>query len=288
MSGPPLADLTFSLVGAGKVGRSLAAWLEAAGARAVTLAGRSAVATLSTAGEDLLLLTVPDAALPAVAAALAGRPQAPVVLHTAGGLAAEALAPLRHAGEGAGGRGEGGSAIGTFHPLKAFPRPLLDPTESRGVFFALDGDAAAISLGERLAGALGGEAAAVSAPARPLYHLAASLAAGGVTTLLAAAADLAGRLDLPPAVARGYLELARGAVAAAIAEGDAAAALTGPVARGDAATLERHLAALAGAAPEKLPLARALARETLRQVERRSPLDAAQRKLAEILDAGGW
>ena len=271
----PLEDLTFSLVGPGRVGESLAGWLAAAGARPVAVVGRAELGRLATAGQDLLILSVPDAALKGVAATLGARRQARIVLHTAGGIGAEVLAPLG---------GPSGSALGSFHPLKAFPRPLPDPAEARGVFFALAGDPAAVALGERLAAALGAEAALVPAGARPLYHFAATLAAGGVTTLLAAAADVAGRLGLPPAVARGYLELARGAVGEALAAGDALEALTGPAARGDRATVERHLDDLARVAPEKVPLALHLARETLRQEERRGPLTDAQRSLAAELD----
>ncbi|HEY8020374.1 MAG TPA: Rossmann-like and DUF2520 domain-containing protein [Thermoanaerobaculia bacterium] len=279
MTSPPLADLTFSLIGPGRVGSSLAAWLAAAGARGISVLGRPLEpAGLATGGQDLLLLAVPDAALPELAAVLAARPQARVVLHTAGGLDAEVLAPLR------GPAGSAGSAVGTFHPLKAFPRALTDPREAQGVFFALGGDPEAIALGERLATALGAEAGEVPAAARPLYHFAASVAAGGVTTLLAAAAEIADRLGLPPAVARGYLELARGAIAQALAVGDAAAALTGPAARGDVATVEKHLTELARLAPEKLPLALELARETLRQVARRGPLSAEQEALLAALE----
>jgi len=273
---PPLADLTFSLIGPGRVGSSLAAWLAAAGARRISVLGRQLEpAGLATGGQDLLMIAVPDAALPALAEALAARPQARVVLHTAGGLDAEVLAPLR---------APIGSAVGTFHPLKAFPRPLPDPEEARRVFFALGGDPEAIALGERLATALGAEAGEVPAAARPLYHFAASVAAGGVTTLLAAAAEIADRLGLPSAVARGYLELARGAIAQAAAVGDAAAALTGPTARGDVATVEKHLTELARLAPEKLQLALELARETLRQAARHGPLTAEQQTLRASLE----
>ncbi len=277
MTPHPLAGLAFSLLGPGRVGESLAAWLRAAGAREVSRCGRGDLDSLSTAGQDLLLLAVPDGALPEVAAALAARPQARVALHTAGGLPAAVLAPLRESDSGI------GSYVGTFHPLKAFPRPLEDPAEAHGVFFALDGDPPAVELGRRLAAALGGEAAEVPAEARTLYHFAAALAAGGVTTLLAAAGEIAERLGLPPAVARGYGELARGAVAQALAAGDAAAALTGPVARGDAAAVERALDELARLAPEKLPLALELAQETLRQRARREPPADAQRRLAAAL-----
>ncbi|HVT57649.1 MAG TPA: DUF2520 domain-containing protein [Thermoanaerobaculia bacterium] len=266
----PLAGLRFTLVGPGRVGSSLAGWATAAGAQLIEQSGRAGVERISSAGQELLLIAVPDPAVAEMAAGLARRPQAAVALHTSGSLDAQALAPLRAAG----------SAVGSLHPLKAFPRALADPAEARGVFFALDGDEAARLLAQRLAGAWGAVAAEVPAAARPLYHFAASLAAGGVVTLLAAAAEIAARLRLPPAVARGYLELARGAVAAAIAAGEAARALTGPVARGEAATVRRQLAALREIAPEKLPLAVELARETLRHA---AP-QPAQEALASELD----
>jgi predicted short-subunit dehydrogenase-like oxidoreductase (DUF2520 family) len=276
--GAPLADLTFSLVGPGRVGRSLAAWAEARGARCAAVAGRDETPGLSTAGQGLLLLAVPDGALPAVAAALAARPQAAVALHTAGSLDAAVLAPLRAAG----------TAVGSLHPLKAFPSPLPDPAQARGVFFAVDGDPPARALAFRLAAAWEAEAAEVPAAARVLYHFAASLVAGGVVTLLAAGEEIAGRLGLPGAVVRGYLELCRGAVAAAAAARDAgrplAAALTGPAARGDHAAVERQLAALADLAPEKVALVVDLARETLRQQERAGPLSAEHRELLAVLE----
>jgi predicted short-subunit dehydrogenase-like oxidoreductase (DUF2520 family) len=260
----PLSDLAFSVAGPGRVGSSLAAWLEALGARQVSAVGREGLAGLSTAGQDLLLVAVPDPALVAVAAELALQPQAAVVLHTSGSLDAAALAPLR----------TGGSAVGTLHPLKAFPTPLPDPEQARGVFFAVDGDPLARDLAFRLAASWDATAAEVPPEARPLYHFAATLAAGGVVTLLAAAEELAERLGLPEAVTRGYLELCRGAVAAAIdahaAGKPLGSALTGPVARGDQETVDRHLEVLREMAPEKVSLTLALAEETVRQRDRRS------------------
>jgi predicted short-subunit dehydrogenase-like oxidoreductase (DUF2520 family) len=270
-----LTGLRFSLVGPGRVGSSLARWAVAAGAELVAVAGRPPgppgemawpdgprrvdLAGLATQGQDLLLIAVPDDALPAVAAQLARRPQAQVALHTSGSLDASVLAPLRQAR----------TSTGSLHPLKAFPQPLPDPAEARGVFFAVDGGPAARALGLRLAAAWDGVAAEVHPESRPLYHFAATLAAGGVTTLLAAAAEIAGGLGLPEEVTRGYLELARGSLAAAARTLDAgrplAEAITGPAARGDRETLRRHLDALRLHAPEKLPLAMFLLRETLRQ-----------------------
>lgn len=272
-----LAGLTFSLVGPGRVGMSLAAWLEAAGARGLAKAGRRDMQDLSSAGQDLLLIAVPDPALPGVASALALRPQAAIALHTSGNLDASAIASLR----------EAGSAIGSLHPLKAFPRPLVDLDQASGVFFAVDGDPPAQALARRLATAWGGSSAEVAPQARALYHFAATLAAGGVVTLLALAEDLARRLDLPEAAIRGYVELCRGAVAQVLETGSPAAALTGPAARGDRDTVVRHLGVLGHLAPEKLPLVIHLARETLRQKERAEPLTKDQQELLKYLEGVG-
>ena len=279
----PLAGLRFSLVGPGRVGTSLAGWAVAAGAERVAAAGRAELGELASAGQDLLLIAVPDGALAEVAGRLAARPQAAVALHTSGSRDAGVLAPLRSAG----------TSPGTLHPLKAFPRRMPEPEQARGVFFAVDGEPAAQLLARRLVAAWGGVAGEVPPAARPIYHFAATLAAGGVATLLAAAADLAARAGLPPAVGAGYLELARGTVAVAIeaiGDGDGAAnALTGPVARGDLATFEMHVEALRAVAPERVPLALELAREMLRQIAGRQRAGAGHRELmawlAEI--AGG-
>jgi predicted short-subunit dehydrogenase-like oxidoreductase (DUF2520 family) len=269
-----LESLRFSLAGPGRVGASLARWAVASGATLVSVAGRReglpgweggpaqiALGNLETAGQDLLLIAVPDGALSAVAAALARCPQARVALHTSGSQDASTLSPLR----------EAGTAVGSLHPLKAFPRPLLDPEEGRGVFFAVDGDPEAEDLARRLAAAWGAVAARVPPEARTLYHFAATLAAGGVATLLAAAAEIADKLGLPPEVAKGYVELARGAVTAAGEALDSgrpvASAITGPAARGDRATLARHFEALRHVSPDKLPLALFAALETLRQTD---------------------
>jgi len=267
----PLDGLRVALVGPGRVGTSLAHWARSAGASVELVAGRSGAAaeartasvardlgaravtaeTLSSKDCDLLLVAVADGALDAVARTLSGRPQAPVALHTAGSRGASALAPLADSSRTAGRPSP--SAAGSFHPLKAFPAPLTDPAEAAGTFFALDGPPAALALGRRLAAAFGGSADVVPEALRPLYHLAASVAAGGVATLVTSAAELAQTLGLPDAVGRGYLTLATGALSRLAAAADAAdrplagafgAAITGPVARGDDETFVHQMEAL--------------------------------------------
>ena len=266
----PLAGLRFGLVGAGRVGRSLAAWARAAGAELRCAAARPSspapdwiVASgtawqtldeLDTAGLDLLLLAIPDPAYADVAVPLATRPPATVVLMTSGCAPLADLAPL----------GAAGSALGVLHPLRAFPGGAPDSGAAATTFCALAGEAAAVALAGRLVAAWGGTSAGLEEEQRLLYHGAATLAAGGIATLLAAARDLAGRLGLPAAAARGYDALALGALEAAVLAPQPATAITGPAARGDWALVERQAAAAAALVPDLGTLLRCLARTTAR------------------------
>ncbi len=286
------------------MGVSLASWAVARGAEVVAVAGRAPERTapaaaglgaraarldeLSSAGCDLLLVAVSDGAIAPVAATLARRPQAAVALHTAGSLGASVLAPLETTG----------SAVGSFHPLKAFPRPLPDPAEAAGVFFATDGAPRAQELAGRLARAFGAEAHEVPEGVRELYHLAASVAAGGVVTLVASAAALAAGLGLPDAVGRGYLALAQGALAEARRDAreppappaapPIARALTGPLARGETGTFLRELGALAAAGAEGARRLDLFARLALETVRLSAGGEAAAGRLAKSLKDAGF
>ena len=317
---PALEGITFALAGAGKVGRSLAPWTVARGARLVAVGvhrrrgpaeelaaacGEAQgtgvdlvpMAELSTVACDLLLMAVADPALDEVVAGLAPGfeaahgvksaekgPRPAVVLHVAGSRGASALAPLAAA--------DGGGAsphLGTLHPLKAFPHALPDPAEARGVMFAIDGDPEAVALAERLALAWGAVPRRVPEEDRDLYHLGATLAAGGVVTMRAAAERVARAAGLPREVLDGYLALARGALAEAgkelDGEGTFATAITGPAARGDGATVERQLAALVEMSPELADLAARVAREALAaRTEAGAEETPGHRALAQALE----
>lgn len=284
-----MTGLRFSVAGPGRVGRSLAHWLVAVGGELVQTAARrpaaarslsdalggvpAPLAELSTAGEDLLLVAVADRALAEVAAGLAGRAQADVALHVSGSTPAAVLAGLRRHG----------SAVGSLHPLRAFPEIEPDVAVARGTLFGLDGDERAVELSRRLVGAWEGRTVVIEPERRRLYHLAASLAAGGVVTVLAVVRRLIERAGLPAEVETGYYDLAHQALAEAAAAERPAAALTGPAARGDAELVARQIADLESAAPELVEVVIALLEETRRRrVEAVGP-DAAYDELGRIL-----
>jgi predicted short-subunit dehydrogenase-like oxidoreductase (DUF2520 family) len=287
----PLAGLSFALVGAGAVGSALGAWLARRGARCAAIAARPGsprafalaaalgaeavdLERLDSSLADLLLLAAPDAELAAVAGELARRPQAAVALHVAGALPSTAIGALRAAG----------SATGVFHPLRAFAG-AADPEPPPALFFALGGEPRAIALGRRLAEGLGASSAEIDDAARPLYHLVATLLAGGITTVAATAFEIRRRAGLPAEADAGYASLAKAALSGALAGSDPAAGITGPAARGDLETFRLEARALRRVAPEALAVVLALGGESLRQRARVTPANAAQKRLAEALES---
>jgi predicted short-subunit dehydrogenase-like oxidoreductase (DUF2520 family) len=226
------ATLRIGIVGRGRVGGALARALRAAGHEVDGPAGRGQ----APAG-DVVLLCVPDSEIEPAAAAVAGA--APFVGHTSGATPLGALAPA------------GAAAFG-LHPLQTI---VASDTELRGCGCAVAGATpAALDLARRLAGDLGMHAVEIADGDRAAYHAAASIASNFLLTLEAAAESVAAGAGIAPDAARRLLgPLVRTTVENWLALGPEAA-LTGPVARGDEATVATQRAAVAGAAPELLPL----------------------------------
>lgn len=254
------------VVGKGRLGRALASALGLAGPPPDVVAGRdgaSRVEEILTAArqagpEVVVLLAVRDDALPALVAALSdaasGFPRGSVVIHHSGAHGAEVLAPLDARG----------LSTGSCHPLQTFTGSPADAARFRGITFAIDGSGAGRAAAERLALALGGRPVTIEARNRPLYHLAASLGANGLTGLVAASRDALAGAGLPPGDALDALApLLRSALEEALRRGPEAA-LTGPVARGDETTLELHRQALFAWDASRAALLEALLREQRR------------------------
>jgi predicted short-subunit dehydrogenase-like oxidoreductase (DUF2520 family) len=175
---------------------------------------------VSTAGADvdLVLVATPDAAIAGVAAAL--DPVATtVVAHLAGSMGLDVLAPHERRA--------------SIHPLRSIPSGDTDVT---GGWFAVDGDPLAAEVVE----ALGGRRVDVDDAHRAAYHAAACIASNHLVALLGQVERVAETAGVP---LDAYLDLVRQTVDNVAAVGPRAA-LTGPIARGDWETVERHRAAL--------------------------------------------
>ncbi len=171
-----------------------------------------------------------------------------------------------------------GCRCGSFHPLQSFAG---GPASWQGVYVALDGGPAAVETGEALARALGSVPFTVPAEDRALYHAAACVCSNYTVTLMTLAQKLMSRwTGSGPAGLRALLPLLKGTVANLERAGEAASALTGPIARGDGTTVEKHLAVLP---PEFMALYRGLGLET---VAIAPELDDVQRKRLALLLEG--
>ena len=222
--------MKIAIVGPGRLGRSLERLLCRAGHQVGSF-GRGG----SPGDVAVVLLTVPDGAVGAAARAVA---TGPVVLHCAGALGTDVLAPhVRR---------------GSFHPLMTFPGPEVAMPDVAGVPVAVAGSDEAVAVARGLAADLGMRAFAVPGDRR-LYHAAAVIAGNLVTVLLDEAAAVLVRAGvdretafevLTPlalrSVANAHLGLQR--------------SLTGPIARGDRATLDGHREALAAHHPVALAI----------------------------------
>jgi predicted short-subunit dehydrogenase-like oxidoreductase (DUF2520 family) len=222
-----------AIVGAGRLGTALAGALRGAGVDVDGPLGRGENATA-----EVTLLCVPDAAI-AEAATAAG--VSSFVGHTSG------ATPLTALG------GASGEAFG-LHPLQTFAGGE-GPAAFHGIGCAIAGATPeALAVARQLAERLGMLPIEISDSARAAYHAAASVASNFLVTLQAAAEELAAGAGLSSAGARILLApLVRSSVDN-WAERGPADALTGPVARGDHATVERQRDAVSDVAPHLLPL----------------------------------
>lgn len=210
------------IIGRGRAGGALAAALADVGWQVRAPLGRGDELGPAAAGVDLVVVATPDAAIAEVAAAVAPEPGA-VVAHLAGSMGLDVLAPHpRRAG---------------LHPLVALPSAEVGARRlAAGAWFAVAGD----PIARRVVEDLGGHAFEVADEHRAAYHAAAVIASNHLVALLGQAERVAAGAGVPLGA---YLDLVRATVDN-VAELGPAAALTGPAARGDWATIDRHLAAL--------------------------------------------
>ena len=286
-SGSKAADLslrahdkqTLALVGPGRAGTTVSLALCAQVYEAVGVAGRAADAasTLAAAacldaeprfvaqvgvGASLVIISTPDAAIEGVATAIAPslEPDA-LVVHLAGSRGLDVFAELR--------RRRPDIRVGALHPLQSFPSTSIGLDRLPGSWAAITGDAQV----EDLADLLEVRPFWISDGDRERYHAAAVVASNHLVALLGQVERMAAAAGVPFAA---FAPLIDASVDNAFEMGPRAA-LTGPVARGDLATVEAHLAAMD---PGERDAYRALAREAARLADRR---DRALRRLLDDL-----
>jgi predicted short-subunit dehydrogenase-like oxidoreductase (DUF2520 family) len=253
----PRTNRTISIIGAGRVGQTVAKRLRKLGWRigaVVTRSRRSARAAVRAIGAgtphaaltpealdaDVILLSVPDDVVENVAQKLAKiadmrRPKkssAKIVLHTSGALDHHVLAPLARRG----------ASTGSMHPMQTFSGRATPRLE--GVIFSIEGAPAARAAAQKIARSLGGTPVIISASDKPAYHASGTIVAGHALSLIESATQTLMKIGFTRARAnQALLPLIRQMLDNYESLGPHAA-WTGPLSRGDYLTISKHAKAL--------------------------------------------
>ena len=297
---------SISIVGAGRLGTALALALAANGYRVGALVSsrgggaRKAGAlvngqfarsnlgpTLTLASKqlgklpptDVVIIATPDDQIENVAGNLAQiqQPQGKTrtVLHTSGALSSTILAPLA----------EKGWRIGSIHPLVSVSDPVSGAKALRRAFWCIEGDKDAIRLARTMVDDLAGQSFSIRAKQKPLYHAAAVMASGNLVALFDVALEMLGHCGLTAKEAHRILIPLVESTVRNLSTREPAKALTGTFARGDLATVRRHLEALSTKAlAEPLELYRLLGHRALTLARKNGAKPGVLKQITEALD----
>jgi predicted short-subunit dehydrogenase-like oxidoreductase (DUF2520 family) len=252
---------TISIIGAGRVGQTLGKRLRKLGWRIGAVVTRTAsssraavraigggtphgAVTCNVLDADVILLSTPDGALAAVARDLARcltgystktgplKLLGKIVLHTSGALDHRVLARLaRH-----------GASTGSMHPMQTFSGRNTPHLE--GVIFSIEGSAAARGAAQKIARSLGGTPVLIDGKNKPAYHAAGAVVAGHALALVESATQTLMKIGFTRRrAADALLPLIRQMLDNYERLGPHAA-WTGPLSRGDYATIAKHVRAL--------------------------------------------
>jgi len=285
---------TFSIIGTGRLGTSLAFALSkkgwtihsladkslsaARGSRKIVGAGRATADWLGAAADaSVLFLCIPDEGIKAAAARLARGGadwSGKVVFQTSGILSSNSLQPLKRRG----------ASIASFHPIQSFSSKRTPAGRFKNIYYGVEGDARALSTAQKIIRRLGGRTLLIRPQNKPLYHAACSMASNLFVPLFDLSCELLHAAGIKGRKAgQALFPLVEGTLQN-VKHLDAETALTGPIARGDEQTVERHLDALQKF-PEALRAYKILGGRALRLAKKKglpaSKIRALKKRLEE-------
>ena len=277
-------------IGAGTVGTALAVKLSQRGYPVVAVSSRTRSSARSLASQiagchavsknqrvaetaELIFITTPDDAIPSIVAEVQWHSGQRVV-HCSGADSTDILEPAK----------KSGAYVGAFHPLQTFASVKQAIDNLPGSTFAIESEEPLLTTLKDMATALDGHWIELKASEKVIYHAAAVIACNYLVTLVKLATDLWQTFDIPTSEAtRALMPLLRGTLNN-IDNVGIPGCLTGPIARGDTGTIEKHLKALNEVAPAVLSTYRELGRQTIPVALAKGKINEQQvRELEKIL-----
>ncbi|MDZ7261191.1 MAG: DUF2520 domain-containing protein [candidate division KSB1 bacterium] len=253
------------LIGAGRVGSTLAVHLREKGYTICAVISRSRASASACAEKvqcplaatdiqelpsaaSIILITTPDDAIPSVVQSLVKLDPTllkdRLVAHTSGALSSSILAPLK----------KEGALVASIHPVQTFPPVGNRIAHLTGVYFGIEGNDQAIKKARKLVEDLGGIPIVLPEEVKGLYHLACTMASNYLVTLIGASLTILRSLNLSEKEAFCLLKPLLEGTLKNIENSGVSKALTGPIARGDVETVRLHLTLLEEKYPDLLPL----------------------------------
>ncbi len=255
---------SIAIIGCGKVGTSLGAFLYRAGYPIAGLASRTA-ASVERASEvigsgraandsadaaksgEVVLITTPDDAIADACAAIAARGgfrPGHVVLHCSGALPSTLLADAAAAG----------AAVGSLHPLQSFAGIRVDANPFEQIIMAIEGDDHAVSSARSMADDLGAIPITIRTEGKVLYHAAAVAASNYLVTLMGMSLGMLENAGIDRQQGFSVLAPLIHGTLGNIDRVGIPDALTGPIARGDVETVAAHVRQIRNRMPDRLSL----------------------------------
>ncbi|OLB52211.1 MAG: hypothetical protein AUI08_01165 [Gemmatimonadetes bacterium 13_2_20CM_2_65_7] len=222
---------------------------------------------------DVVILAVRDDAITPLATSLAKArviTERHVVLHLSGVQGQEALGPLVSSRAG----------LGSLHPLQTIVEPELAPDRLKGAWAAVEGMPRAVEAGEQIARDLGMRPFRIATKAKAIYHAGAVFASNYLVVVEAVAQRLLRHAGLSDADAWAALRPLVEGTLENLSRHEPREALTGPVVRGDSATIIRHIESLA---VDDAKLYRALGRAALELAQKQGMSEKLAEKVAAAL-----
>jgi predicted short-subunit dehydrogenase-like oxidoreductase (DUF2520 family) len=259
---------SFAIVGCGKIGTALGIFLAKAGYKAVGLAGRSLASAQRTAeiigcdhysdvpweitrNADVVFITTPDGVIIETCDAIAGHKgfaDKAVVLHCSGALPSTILSTAKTCG----------ALTGSMHPLQTFASSKFSANPFQGITVSIEGENDAVNMAKKIVADLGGSSVTILTESKTLYHASAVVASNYLVALLDLALRLMGASGIAGRDAFKVLKPLIEGTLSNIEEVGIPAALTGPIVRGDAETVEKHIEEIGLTTPGLLDLYKTL------------------------------
>ena len=261
-----VTERRIGFIGAGKAANVIATALHDCGYTISSISSRDISSATSLSGHildcipssniqdtatecNIVFITTQDDAILSVAKSIIWKSKC-IVIHCSGSKTLEVLNPAR----------DQGAQIGSLHPVQTFSGEIGNKESLKGVTFAIDGEDDVLDILRQLVLDLGGFPVKISPELRPLYHLSAFLACGGLVTLVSKASSLWESMGYNDSTGlQSLLPLIKKTIENIEAKGTYGS-MTGPVNRGDIGTIAEHISAIRKQSPDTMDIYKSISK----------------------------